>query len=160
MHACHLSPSVMSNSFNPTDCSLPGSSVHEILQARILEWVAIPFSRVFSLGSPTLQAHSLPSEPSGKPQINLNSNLFLFIINGKTHMEEQFLKKEKNLKFSPLLNPLDSVATTTKSYFLTHFYNFCQICHRVTHSSTLAWKIPWAELGRLQSMVSLRVGHD
>ena len=30
---------------NPMDCSLPGSSVHEILQARILEWVAIPFSR-------------------------------------------------------------------------------------------------------------------
>ena len=27
------------------DCSLPGSSVHAILQARILEWVAIPFSR-------------------------------------------------------------------------------------------------------------------
>ena len=43
---------------DPIDCSLPGSSVHEILQARILEWVvsscsrrilervAIPFSRV------------------------------------------------------------------------------------------------------------------
>ena len=29
----------------PMDWSLPGSSVHEILQARILEWVAIPFSR-------------------------------------------------------------------------------------------------------------------
>ena len=29
------------------------------------------------------------------------------------------------------------------------------------HSSTLAWKIPWAEgPGRLQSMGSLRVGHD
>ena len=29
------------------------------------------------------------------------------------------------------------------------------------HSSTLAWKIPWMEeLGRLQSMGSLRVGHD
>ena len=27
--------------FDPMDCSLPGSSVHEILQARILEWVAI-----------------------------------------------------------------------------------------------------------------------
>ena len=26
-------------------CSIPGSSVHGILQARILEWVAIPFSR-------------------------------------------------------------------------------------------------------------------
>ena len=28
------------------DCSLPGSSVHGILQARILEWVVIPISRV------------------------------------------------------------------------------------------------------------------
>ena len=30
---------------DPTDCSLPGSSVHGILQVRILEWVAVPFSR-------------------------------------------------------------------------------------------------------------------
>ena len=30
---------------NPMDCSLPGSSVHGIFQARILEWVAISFSR-------------------------------------------------------------------------------------------------------------------
>ena len=31
--------------WNPTNCSLPGSSVHGILQARILEWVAISSSR-------------------------------------------------------------------------------------------------------------------
>ena len=31
--------------FDPMDCSLPGSSVHGILQARILEWVSMPFSR-------------------------------------------------------------------------------------------------------------------
>ena len=30
---------------NPRDCNLPGSSVHGILQARVLEWVAYPFSR-------------------------------------------------------------------------------------------------------------------
>ena len=30
---------------NLMDCSLQGSSVHGILQARILEWVAVPFSR-------------------------------------------------------------------------------------------------------------------
>ena len=30
---------------DPMGCSLPGSSVHGILQARILEWVAIPFDR-------------------------------------------------------------------------------------------------------------------
>ena len=31
--------------FKAMDCGLTGSPVHEILQARILEWVAIPFSR-------------------------------------------------------------------------------------------------------------------
>ena len=30
--------------YNPTNCSLPGSSIHGILQARILEWAAISFS--------------------------------------------------------------------------------------------------------------------
>ena len=32
---------------HPMDCSLPGSSVHGILQARILEWVAISYQRIF-----------------------------------------------------------------------------------------------------------------
>ena len=35
----------MSDSCDSMDCSLPGSSVHGILQVRILEWVAISFSR-------------------------------------------------------------------------------------------------------------------
>ena len=34
---------------NPVDCSLPGSSVHGIFQAKVLEWVAISFSRGSSL---------------------------------------------------------------------------------------------------------------
>ena len=33
---------------DPVDCSPPGSSIHEILQARILEWVAMPSSRISS----------------------------------------------------------------------------------------------------------------
>ena len=40
-----VSHSVMSNSYDPMDYSPPGSSIHRILQARILEWVANPFSR-------------------------------------------------------------------------------------------------------------------
>ena len=35
----------MSDSCGPVDYNLPGSSVHEISQARILEWIAISFSR-------------------------------------------------------------------------------------------------------------------
>ena len=55
------------------DCSPPGSSLHGILQARILEWVAIPFSRESSRpgmepGSPASQADSLLSEPPGRQE--------------------------------------------------------------------------------------------
>ena len=58
---------------DPMDFGLPGSSVHGIFQARVLEWVAISFSRDLpDLGiepsSPALQADALPSEPPGKPK--------------------------------------------------------------------------------------------
>ena len=46
---------------NPMDCSLLGSSVHGIFQARILEWVAIPFSR----GSSQLRSQSRVSCVAG-----------------------------------------------------------------------------------------------
>jgi len=52
--------------------SLPGSSVHGVFQASILEWVAMPSSRGSSQHrdgaqvSPTLQVYSLPSEPPRK----------------------------------------------------------------------------------------------
>ena len=54
------------------DCSLPGSSVHGILQARILEWAAISYLKGLpnpgiKTRSPALQADSLLSEPPGKP---------------------------------------------------------------------------------------------
>ena len=57
---------------DPMNCSPPAFSVHEILQARILEWVAIPFSRdlpnpKIKPGSLALQVDSLPSQPLGKP---------------------------------------------------------------------------------------------
>ena len=66
---------------DPVDCSPPGSSIHGILQARILEWVAISFSRGSSLTqgsnpgielrSPALQADALTSEPPGKPMTKI-----------------------------------------------------------------------------------------
>ena len=56
----------------PTLCDSMDYTVHGILQARILEWVAFPFSRGWSQPgikprSPTLQVDSLPAEPPGKP---------------------------------------------------------------------------------------------
>jgi len=60
---------------NSIDCSLQGSSVHGILQERILEWVAIFFSKDLpnpriELKSLTLRADSSPSEPLEKPHIS------------------------------------------------------------------------------------------
>ena len=42
---CVLVTQSCPNLCNPTDCSLPGFSVHGILQATTLEWLALPFSR-------------------------------------------------------------------------------------------------------------------
>ena len=60
----------------PVDCSLPGSSIHAIFQARRLEWVAISFSRgsgfpdpgikPASLTSPALAGRFFNTGPSGK----------------------------------------------------------------------------------------------
>ena len=55
-----------------------GSPVHGILQARILEWVAIPCSRRSSQPeSPALQTDSLLSEPPGKSKNTGVDSLFL-----------------------------------------------------------------------------------
>ena len=70
----------------PMDCSLPGFSVHGIIQARILEWVVAPFSRGCSLlqvifptpeiepRSPALPADSLPSESKKKSIENIGES--------------------------------------------------------------------------------------
>jgi len=49
------------------ECSLPGSSVHGVSQARILEWVAISFSRGSSRSNLHWQADSLPLSFQGRP---------------------------------------------------------------------------------------------
>ena len=72
MKSENVNHSVVSDSMQPIDYSLPGSFVYGILQARILEWVAFPSPgdlpdpgiEPWSLAS---QADSLPSEPPEKP---------------------------------------------------------------------------------------------
>ena len=53
----YIVPSLCPTLCNPMDCSLPGSTIHGILQARILKWVTVPFPGDLpdpgsSLGSP------------------------------------------------------------------------------------------------------------
>ena len=66
---------------DPMDCSLPGSSVHGISQARTLEWVALSFSRRSSQPQDRTcvscllcwQAGSLPLGTPGKPEAGLKT---------------------------------------------------------------------------------------
>ena len=69
-----LSHSVVSDSRDPMDCSLPGSSVQGTAQARTLEWVAISFFRGSfwfkdQTRSPTLAGGFFTTEPPGKPSV-------------------------------------------------------------------------------------------
>ena len=79
---------------NSVDCSLPGSSVRGILQARILEWVVISSSRgIFPTqgSNPRLlrllhwQAGSLPLVPPGK----LGTQHFLLSVDAESNLKEK-----------------------------------------------------------------------
>ena len=67
MKSERVSYSVVSDCLRPYDCSLPSSSVCEILQTRTLKWEAISFSRGSSWVKPCIAEDSLPSKPPGKP---------------------------------------------------------------------------------------------
>ena len=107
---------------DPMNCSLPASLVHGILQATILVWVAIPFSREYS-GSPVLRADSLLSEHQvqlSRVQSLSCARLFatswtetcqayLFIINSQSFlklMSESVIPSNHFILCLPLLLPL------------------------------------------------------
>ena len=64
---------------NPMDCSPPGFSIHGILQARIVEWIAFPSTEEFpnpgiEPWSPALQADSLLFELQGSSYTAIKIN--------------------------------------------------------------------------------------
>ena len=72
-----LSHSVVFDSCDLMDCNPSGSSVHGILQARVLEWVVIPFSRESSQARDRtrvscISGSLLTTEPPGKPIYSLS----------------------------------------------------------------------------------------
>ena len=71
--------SVVPTLSDPMDCSPPGSSIHGIFQARVLEWVAIAFSRgIFPTqgsnpGLPHCRQMLLPFKPPGKSNLDYHN---------------------------------------------------------------------------------------
>ena len=100
---------------NPVAYSPPGSSIRGILQARILEWVAMPSSR--DLPSPgikprslALQADSLPSEPPGKPKntkvgsLSLLQGIFLTQESNEDLLHRRWNLYQLSCQGSPVLS--------------------------------------------------------
>ena len=112
---------------DPMDCSLPGSSIHGIFQARILEWGAIAFYVVFSyyLTNYTIYLRRW----SALPQFLLHyifrvnwSALFIYLP-----LWIKALPSKKGLQNS--MQSLEKTQSTREEM--------------ATHSSTLAWKSSW-----------------
>ena len=99
------------------DCSPPGSSVHGILQARILQWVAIPFSRGSSpprdrTWFSSVAVRFFTVEPPGKPHYSVLKILSLLM---------GFSRQEywSGLPFpSPVDHSLSELSTMTLMYWV------------------------------------------
>ena len=96
---CVLSCSVISDLCNPMDYRLPGSSVHGIFQARILEWITISSSREYSQlrdqSHFSIEGKLFITEQLGKhPYYTLNSKSqyvrFFFFFKQKQHINDSF----------------------------------------------------------------------
>ena len=114
----HLCPTLS----DPMDCSPPGSSVHGIFQARILECVAI-FSSPGDLPdpsnkprSPALQADSLPSEPS---LLSFDRIIIMVVL----------MWWFSNIIPSVLLRCYSIVDTNFPSHCLNHLFIYISLTH-------------------------------
>ena len=107
--ACLLSPSVVSDSLQPIDCSPPGSSVLGIFQARILEWVAISYFRA-------------ASQPRYQTRVSCISCI------GRQILYQRTLYKKAFLYIKGLVH--QSGITVINIYVYTHQITDSKICER------------------------------
>ena len=121
---------------NPTDCSLPGSSVHRIFQARILQRVTISFSRGSSQPrdwtwvscSSCIAGRFFTTEPPEKSMSLWNSLHFLELLK-----EYRFQKELNSIKYTWSLNNtgLKSVGPLIQNFKNTYIGNIFEICNNL-----------------------------
>ena len=118
---------------NLMDCSLPGSTVHGILQARILEWVATsplgdlpdPGIKTTSPASPALAGGYFTTKPRGKPHATQQA---LVNYQYQFHIQQCVYIHFKVLIYSsPCLSPLKTVLEVCLEQ--RSFVSFFQIPH-------------------------------
>ena len=128
-----FSHQIVSDSWNAMDCSLPDSFVHGILQARILEWVAISFSR----GS---------SQPRDRSQVSCIAGRFFTnwatreALSQFTHLYFTMLHfYNQHEIFCEIKNFSKLTSKLTITYYTVSFYwrlKFCFILSQITTHTT------------------------
>ena len=178
---CMLASQSCPTFYDPMNCSPPGFHVHGILQAEIPEWVAIPSSRESSRPRDWTQLSCIEGGfftiwATGEAKCPQPSFLIMVSVSKTNKIEPwsgSVLKpaptglQELNLPISPQLCRLpwwlSSKESSCNSGDPGSIPGLKDSLEKgmETHSSTLAWEIPWIEeTGRLQSMGLQRVGHD
>ena len=115
-----------------TLCDSVDYTVHGILQARIPEWVVMPFSRLSSQPkSHLLQADSLPAEPPGKPSQNTDKQHTVCL---KQHTDKKDFPiplhlSSSSLLLSPVLGQLDHSRRAPESHSQFFFLSSLQLLY-------------------------------
>ena len=160
-----ISCSVVSNSLQPYDCYLPGTSIHGILQARILEWVAISFSRGSSrhgkieARSPALWTNSSPSEPPAKQSLytdiykhtHTHTHTYTALDHCKWSVHQLSVTAEKPGWFQTTNHLYVNICCCSVSQLYKYRYN-CQLdlpllwTHRWLESSSSPVRAGWSQM--------------
>ena len=115
-------------------------TVHGIVQTRILEWVAFPFSRGSSqsrdqIWSPALQANSSPAEPPGKPAMQ---ETWVWSLDWEDPLEEAW---QPTPVFLPRESPWTEEPGGLQFTGLQRVRHNCATKHNTTHMSELISKL-------------------
>ena len=119
---------------NPMDCSLPGSSVHGIFQARVLEWGAIAFSQLFLLRHNSPLQHLVQSKQLSCVRVLLPHGLY---VARQALLSIGFSRQEywSGLSFSsPFIKSNSVVFSRFKKFYNHHYYLFPEHFHLLTFS--------------------------
>ena len=139
---------------NPMDCRLPGSSLHEIFQARILEWVAMPSSWRSSQPRDWIQVSWIAEsacnagDPGSIPGLGRSTGEGI----GYPLQYSWASRVAQQVKNLPAMLEIQVWSLGQEESLEMEM---------ATHSRILPWEIPWTEEpGRLQSTGSQRIGHN
>ena len=156
---------------DPTDCSLPGSSVHGILQARILEWVAMPFSRgsspprdqtwvsciagrFFTVWATkealnkNIRTNNWHKQNSSRDDVILSwskSSFGSFFEMSWKNPNEVFYQVSITGRASLMVQTVKNLPEIWNTWVQSLGWEDSLEKGMVTHSSILAWRVPWTE---------------